>query len=144
MTTVQQILDSKGHEIFVVRPDDTVETALRMMARENVGSVLVMEDGNLSGIFTERHYARNVFLKGRRSPSTLVRDVMRTDFPSVRPEQTVEDSLAIMGTSQVRHLPVLADRRVVGVISIGDILTSIIAANEFDIDQMVRYVRGTR
>jgi len=144
MTTVRQILDNKGHKVIYVRPDDTVEKALQTMAREDIGAVLVMDDDNLVGIFTERHYARNVFLKGRRSPNTPVRDVMKTEILGVEPEQTAAECMELMSEHRVRHLPVLAEGRLVGVISIGDIMRSIIAAHEFDIDQMVRYFQGSR
>jgi CBS domain-containing protein len=144
MTTVRQILDNKGHTIFSVRPNDTVEEALQMMAKEDVGAVLVTDDGNLVGIFTERHYARQVFLRGRRSPNTRVMDVMKTEVLSVDPEQTAAECMALMSKNRVRHLPVLSNGRLIGVISIGDIMRSIIAAHEFDIDQMVQYFQGSR
>ncbi|AZO20166.1 MULTISPECIES: CBS domain-containing protein [unclassified Mesorhizobium] len=142
MTTVQQILDAKGHDIYFVRPDDTVLHALQMMERRNVGAVLVKEDDNLVGIFTERHYARKVFLKGRSSPKTRIRDVMERDVAYVEPGQSTEACMALMTEKRIRHLPVLRDGRLVGLISIGDLMKSIIADREFNIDQLVRYVQG--
>ncbi|TIU30099.1 MAG: CBS domain-containing protein [Mesorhizobium sp.] len=142
MTTVQQILDAKGHDIYFVRPDDTVLHALQTMERRNVGAVLVKEDDNLVGIFTERHYARKVFLKGRSSPKTRIRDVMERDVAYVEPGQSTEACMALMTEKRIRHLPVLRDGRLVGLISIGDLMKSIIADREFNIDQLVRYVQG--
>jgi CBS domain-containing protein len=142
MTTVQQILDAKGHDIYFVRPDDTVLHALQTMERKNVGAVLVKADDDLVGIFTERHYARKVFLKGRASPTTLVRDVMMTEIVYVEPGEGAEVCMAIMTEKRIRHLPVLRDGRLVGIISIGDLMKSIIADREFSIDQLVHYVRS--
>ena len=142
MNTVQQILDAKGHDIYFVRPDDTVLHALQMMERKNVGALLVKEDDNLVGIFTERHYARKVFLKGRSSPKTRIREVMEPDVVYVEPEQSAEACMALMTEKRIRHLPVLRDGRLLGIISIGDLMKSIIADREFNIDQLMRYVRG--
>jgi CBS domain-containing protein len=142
MTTVQQILDAKGHDIYFVRPDDTVLFALQMMESKNVGALLVKDDDNLVGIFTERHYARKVFLKGKSSPTTLIREVMETDVVYVEPGQTAEICMALMTEKRIRHLPILRDGRLVGIISIGDLMKSIIADREFSIDQLVRYVRS--
>ena len=142
MNTVQQILDGKGHDIYFVRPDDTVLDALQMMERRNVGAMLVKEDDNLVGIFTERHYARKVFLKGRSSPKTRVREVMERDVIYVEPGQSAEACMALMTEKRIRHLPVLRDGRLVGMISIGDLMKSIVADREFNIDQLVRYVQG--
>lgn len=142
MTTVQQILDAKGHDIYFVRPDDTVLHALEMMESKNVGAVLVKVDDRLVGIFTERHYARKVFLRGRSSPKTLIREVMETDVVYVEPGQTAEACMALMTEKRIRHLPVLRDGGLIGIISIGDLMKSIIADREFSIDQLVRYVRS--
>ncbi|MDG4884547.1 CBS domain-containing protein [Mesorhizobium sp. WSM4884] len=142
MTTVQQILDAKGHDVYFVRPDDTVLHALQLMERRNVGAVLVKAGENLVGIFTERHYARKVFLKGRSSPKTRIHDVMERNVTYVEPGQSTEACMALMTEKRIRHLPVLRDGRLVGLISIGDLMKSIIADREFNIDQLVRYVQG--
>lgn len=142
MTTVQHILKTKGHEVYSVRPEDSVAHALRLMADRDVGAVLVMDADRLVGIFTERHYARNVFLKGRTSPTTLVREVMVRDVICVAPEQTVEACMALMTAKRIRHLPVLRGASVVGLISIGDLMKSRIADREFDVEQLVLYVGG--
>src|SRR5512140_2503604 len=106
MTTIGQLLDKKGHKVFSVSPDETVYNSIKKMADENVGSLAVMEGDQLVGIITERHYARNVILKGRASPKTLVGDIMDLNVVVARPEQTVEDCMAIMTEKAVRHLPV--------------------------------------
>lgn len=142
MSTVQHILDTKGHDVFVVRPDDTVADALRLMADKDIGAVLVTEDDRVVGIFTERHYARKVFLKGRTSPTTLVREVMVRDVIYVEPEQTVEACMALMAAKRIRHLPVLSSGKLVGIISIGDLMKSALADREFNIEQLVLYVGG--
>ena len=142
MTTVQQILDVKGYDIYFVRPDDTVFHALEIMESKDLGAMLVKVDNDLVGIFTERHYARRVFLKGLSSPNTLVREVMEPDVVYVEPEQSAEACMALMTERRIRHLPVLRDGRLVGIISIGDLMKSIIADLEFSIDQLVRYVRS--
>ena len=140
--TVRQILETKGHEVYSVAPDHTVEDALRMMAEKNVGAVLVKNGERLVGIFTERHYARNVFLKGRSSPTTPVRDVMAKDVIYVEPGQTAEACMALMTEKRIRHMPVLCEDRIVGVVSIGDLMKATIADREFDIEQLVLYVRS--
>ena len=111
-----------------------------VMANKDVGSLAVMEDEKLVGIFTERLYARNVFLKGRSSPKTPVRDIMRTRFPYTRPEHTVAECMAVMTDKRVRHLPVLEGERLVGIVSIGDLVKSIIADQKFTIEQLELYI----
>ncbi len=142
MTTVQQLLDAKGHEVYFVRPDDTVLDALKLMEEKNLGAVVVKDGEKLVGIFTERQYARKVFLKGRSSPKTLTRDVMEPNVICVGPEQTAEACMALMTEKRIRHLPVLRDDKVVGVISIGDLVKNIIADQEFTIEQLEHYIRG--
>ena len=142
MTTIQQVLDKKGQEVLSVGPDNSVFDAIKKMADRNVGSVVVIDDGKLVGIFTERHYARKVFLAGKASPTTRVGDVMETRVACARPEQTVEECMAVMTEKRVRHLPVLHHKKLVGLISIGDLVKSKIADQEFTIEQLVDYVRG--
>jgi CBS domain-containing protein len=144
MTIVRHILDEKGQLVWTIRPDDTVFAAIEEMARKDVGALVVVDNGDPVGIFTERHYARDVFLKGRSSPTTAVKDVMRTGFLSVTPERTVEECMAIMTAERVRHLPVMDDGSLVGLISIGDLVKSIIEDREFVIDQLTNYISGTR
>lgn len=142
MTTVQQLLDAKGQEIYFVRPDNTVLDALKVMENKNVGAVVVKDGDRLVGIFTERQYARKVFLKGRSSPKTLVREVMETDVICVGPEQNAEACMALMSEKGIRHLPVIRDEHLVGMISIGDLVKSIIADREFTIEQLEHFIRG--
>jgi len=123
-------------------PDDTVLDAIQLMADKNVGSVLVVENGKLIGIFTERHYSRNVFLKGRSSPKTQIRDVMARNVICVAPERTVEECMALMTEKRVRHLPVLDDEQLVGIISIGDLVKGIISDQKYTIEQLERFIRG--
>jgi CBS domain-containing protein len=142
MTLIREILDAKGREYHFVRIDDTVLEALTLMAQKNVGAVLVMDGNRLAGIFTERHYARNVFLKGRTSPTTLVREVMEKSVLCVNSEQTVEACMALMSEKRVRHLPVLDHGKLSGIISIGDLVKSIIADREFTIGQLEHFIHG--
>src|ERR687897_3638003 len=124
MTIVRHILDKKGQLVWTIRPDDTVFAAIEEMARKDVGALVVVENGDPIGIFTERHYARDVFLKGRSSPTTVVKDVMRTGLLYVTPDRTVEECMAIMTAERVRHLPVMDDDNLVGLVSIGDLVKS--------------------
>ena len=140
MTTVRQLLKEKGHNIFTVGPDETVFDAIRKMADENIGSLVVCEGKKLIGIITERHYARNVFLKGRASPSTLVKDVMETQVVFVRPDQTVDECMAVMSEKRVRHLPVMDQGKLIGIISIGDLVKHIISDQKFTIDQLTDFI----
>ncbi len=142
MTTVQQLLDAKGHEVLSMHPDSSVLDAIRKMADENVGSLVVVEDGQPVGLFTERHYARSVFLKGKSSPTTPIRDIMETRVVHVRPEQTVEECMAVMSDKRVRHLPVLKGQELIGIVSIGDLVKSTIADQKFIIEQLEHYIHG--
>ncbi len=142
MTTLGQVLDRKGHEVLTVDPDATVLDAIGKMSEHDVGAVVVLEDGRPAGIFTERHYARNVFLKGRSSPKTAIRDVMERSVICVRPDSTVDEAMAIMTDRRVRHLPVLERDRMVGIVSIGDLVKSKIADQKFTIDQLIHYIHG--
>jgi CBS domain-containing protein len=142
MTTVQQLLDEKGHDVLSIHPDDSVFDAIQLMAKENVGALVVIEDDRPVGIFTERHYARSVFLMGRSSPKTRTREIMTTDVICARPEQTVEECMAVMTSKRVRHLPVLREERLVGIVSIGDLVKSIIEDQNFAIEQLEHYIRG--
>ena len=142
MTTVQQLLDGKGHDIESIHPDESVFAAIQKLARANIGSLIVVEDDRPVGIFTERDYARSVILKGKASPTTPVRDIMTTRVIFVRPEQTVEECMAIMTDKHIRHLPVLHDDELIGMISIGDLVKSIIADQKFTIEQLEQFIHG--
>lgn len=140
MAFVRDILDAKGHDIYRVSPDDMVLTALQLMAERDIGAVVVTEGDRLVGIFTERHYARDVFLKGRASPDTRVGEVMEREVLTVSPDESVDLCMALMTEHRIRHLPVMAGGRLVGMISIGDLMKRIIEDREFDIGQLVDYV----
>ena len=142
MTTIRQLLDEKGHEVFSVAANDTVYTALGKMAEKNVGALAVMAGEKLVGIITERDYARKVFLKGRASPTTSVQEIMETKVFYAQPDQSVEDCMAIMTDKRIRHLPVIEDAKLVGVISIGDLVKSIISDQKFLIDQLEHFITG--
>ena len=142
MTTIKQVLDGKGHDVLTVKPGDTVLHALEQMARKNVGAVIVVENDVPVGIFTERDYARSVILKGRSSSNTPVRDIMIADVVFVQPEQTVDECMAIMTDKRFRHLPVLQEGKLVGIVSIGDLVKTIIDQQKFTIEQLQGYIGG--
>jgi CBS domain-containing protein len=144
MTTVKHVLDQKGHHVHFIHPDASVFDALKMMAENNIGSLVVLEDGKLVGVITERHYAREIILKGRTSPGTLVRDIMSTKVIYARPDQSVEECMAVMTARAVRHLPVLEGARLVGIVSIGDMVKSVIDDQKFIIEQLEHFIHGDR
>ncbi len=140
MKTVWQILRTKKHALLTVRPGATVFEALEIMAKHDIGALLVMEGELLAGIFSERDYARKVILVGKSSRETLVSEIMTARVLWVHPEQTVEECMAIMTEKHVRHLPVLEESIVIGVISIGDVVKEVIAEQRFAIEQLVHYI----
>jgi CBS domain-containing protein len=141
MTTVKHVLDQKGHDVHFIHPDASVFDALKIMAENNIGSLVVLEDGKLVGIITERHYAREIVLKGRTSPGTLVRDIMSTKVIYARPDQSVEECMAVM---TAKALPVLERGRLVGILSIGDMVKSVISDQKFIIEQLEHFIHGDR
>jgi CBS domain-containing protein len=144
MTTIRHVLDKKGHDVTVIHPDASVFDALRLMAEHNIGSLVVLEDDKLVGIIAERHYAREIVLKGKTSQGTLVRDIMSTKVICTRPDQSVEECMAVMTARAVRHLPVLEHGRLVGIVSIGDMVNSVIGDQKFIIEQLEHYIHGDR
>jgi len=142
MKTVEDILNAKGRDICSVRPDDTVYDAVRLMADKGIGSVLVMDDERLVGILTERDYARKVVLDGRSSKEMRVTEVMTKKVLCVSPERTVDECMALMTDKRARHLPVLDHKRVVGVVSIGDLVKAVIHEQKILIDQLQNYISG--
>ena len=142
METVRQLLDKKGHEVLSVHPDDSVFDAVKKMADNNIGSLVVLVDDQIVGIITERHYARRVILEGKTSPETSVRDIMATSVVCARTDQTISECMAVMTEKRVRHLPVVDQKRLVGLVSIGDLVKSIIADQEFTIEQLIHYIQG--
>lgn len=140
MKLVKQILDSKGRDIWFIHPDDSVLELIKLMAEKEVGALPVMEDRRLVGIVSERDYARKVILKGRSSKQTPVKDIMTTNVLCAQPEQTVEECMALMTEKRVRHLPVVEAERVVGMLSIGDLVKVIIADQRYMIEQLEHYI----
>jgi len=144
MTTVKQVLDKKGNDVHLIHPGASVFDALKLMAENDIGSLVVLEDDKLVGIITERHYAREIVLKGKTSPGTLVQDIMSTKVICARPDQSVEECMAVMTARAVRHLPVLEHGRLVGIVSIGDMVKSVIGDQKFIIEQLEHYIHGDR
>ena len=140
--TIRHLLEQKGRNVWTIDPDATVLDAVAKMADKDVGSLVVMDGEKLVGIITERHYSRNVVLKGKTSPTTLVREIMETNVIHVRPEQSVELCMALMTDKRVRHLPVVEDAKLIGIVSIGDLLKHIISKKEFALDQLEHYIQG--
>ena len=144
MTTVRQILQEKGSKLWTIRPDLTVFEALKIMADNNIGALLVVSKNKLVGIFSERDYARKVILQGKSSKDTAVSEIMITKVVYVRPEQSVEECMALMTDKRIRHLPVLDQGDLIGIISIGDVVKTIISDQEFTIQQLENYISGAR
>ena len=142
MKTVRDILKVKGADVWCVEPDATVFDALRSMADKEIGALVVTEGAQVVGLISEREYARKVVLAGRTSPTTLVREIMITPVMYIHLDQTIEECMSLMTEKRTRHLPVIEDGKLVGLISIGDIVKSIIADQQFLIEQLVRYVSG--
>ena len=142
MKTVRHLLQQKGMDVWTVNPTDTVRTALQLMADQNIGAVIVLNGGQLVGIFSERDYARRGILQGRASIDTPVRDVMTSHVFTVAQEATIEDCMAMMTEHKIRHLPVMKGEVLIGVISIGDVVRHIITSQKRVIDQLEHYIAG--
>ncbi|SEA70657.1 CBS domain-containing protein [Variovorax sp. YR216] len=143
MKTVAEILKAKGSaSVYSIGPSATVFEAVKLMAEKNVGALLVMEGDRIVGVVTERDYARKVVLLARSSKETPLRDVMTSAVIYVRPNQTSEECMALMTESRVRHLPVMDGDKLVGLISIGDIVKGIISEQNFIIEQLQHYIAG--
>ena len=144
MTTVRQILETKGREIWSVAPDATVYDAIKLMADKNVGALMVLEGDQLRGIISERDYARKVILKGKSSKETPVKEIMSTDVITIPPERSTDECMALMTLKRIRHLPVIERDKLLGMISIGDVIKAIISEQEFTIKQLENYITGGR
>lgn len=143
MTAVADILKSKSdNTVHAIAPGDSVLDALQRMAEKRIGALLVMEGETIVGIVTERDYARKIALLERTSAATLVRDVMTADVMYVRPTQTSQECMALMTENRLRHLPVVDGARLVGLISIGDLVKDIISEQQFIIEQLEHYITG--
>jgi len=140
MNTIRELLDTKGAEVVTIEPDATVLDAVRLMAELDIGSVAIVEGERLIGLLTERHYARNVVLAGRRSDTTPVRDVMSDELVPVARDATIDRCMELMTERRIRHLPVLDGERLIGIVSIGDLVRSKLADQKRTIDELTQYI----
>ncbi|UFH52941.1 CBS domain-containing protein [Spirosoma sp. KNUC1025] len=141
---IRQILQGKKiNALYTVSSDETVLDALKLMAEKNIGAVLVVDRGVLTGIFSERDYARKVILKGRHSDDTRIADVMTANVITIEPEQSLDDCMVIMSDKHIRHLPVMSDGRLLGIISINDVVSAIIRDQKTRIDSLESYISGS-
>ena len=142
MRTVKDILRAKGSKVYSIAPDATVYEALKRMAKKNVGAMLVFEGTDLVGLISERDYSRKTILKGRLSKETAVREIMTTEMVTVHPDDDIEGCMELFTDKHIRHLPVIEKGKVVGIVSIGDIVKSIIDYKDFIIEEMENYIKG--
>ena len=142
MKTVKQLLQAKGGDIHTIAPGARVFDALKVMAEKDVGALVVVENGRLVGIISERDYARKVILHGKSSHEMEVREIMTAKVVTVQPAQTVEDCMALMTNRRIRHLPVTDDEQLIGVLSIGDLVKEVIAEQEQTIKQLESYIHS--
>lgn len=142
MKLVSEILKDKGRQVWSIGPDSTVFDAVRLMADKDIGALLVMEGDRLAGILSERDYARRVILEGRSSRQTRVREIMTPHVVCVAPDRTVEEGLALMTDRRARHLPVVEHKRVIGLVSIGDLVKAMIEDQTVLIEQLQQYIAG--
>ena len=142
MKKVNDILKIKGHDVWSIAPDASVYDAIHLMTDKKVGALTVIEDSKLVGMISETDYTRNVILKGRSSQNTSVKEIMTTQVLYVQPEQDIEDCMALMTEKRTRHLPVLNEGKLIGLISIGDVVKSIIDEQQFTIEQLEHYITG--
>ncbi len=143
MGTVNRILRTKGNVTFSITPDTTVYHALEIMLEKNVSALVVLENEELKGIFTERDYARKVILKGKASRDTLIGEIMSADVITVSPRSSIDDCMRLMTGKFIRHLPVMEDGKLVGIVSIGDLVKYIIDEQKFIIENMEHYITGS-
>lgn len=140
MRTVRQLLDTKSPEIHSISPDAPVIDAIRLMAERRIGALLVMEGTRLTGMLSERDYARKIVLQGRSSKDTPVRDIMTAEVVSVTPQHNTDQCMQLVTDSRIRHLPVVEDGKVIGLISIGDLVKAVIEAQQQELDHLQRYI----
>jgi len=142
VATAEELLKRKGYTVYSVNPDQQVLEAIRLMAQYGIGALLVMQGEQLVGVVSERDYARKVILKGRSSSDTAVRQIMSAPVLTVRADQTVRECMEIMTARRVRHLPVVNNQRVIGVLSIGDLVRTVIEEQQRTIEQLEQYIHG--
>lgn len=144
MEIVKQILEVKGSAVWSIDPDSSIYDALKLMSEKELGALLVLDGDQLKGIFSERDYARKVVLKGKSSRETPVKEVMSSNVICVDPEQGIEECMALMIDKRIRHLPVIENEKLVGLISIGDVVKAVIGEKKFMIEQLIHYITGAR
>ncbi|MBO0611992.1 MAG: hypothetical protein RL122_327 [Pseudomonadota bacterium] len=142
MQTIQQVLAKKGGEVFSTSPSVAVIEAIKTMAEKKVGALLVLEDGKLKGIISEQDYTRKVILTCLDADKMRVEDIMTRQIVVTRPDQSIQEVMAIMTDKRIRHLPVMVDGELVGLVSIGDLVKEVISEQQFMITQLVRYIQG--
>ena len=142
MAKVKDILEGKGNKIFSITPDSTVYSALEQLFEKNISALLVMEGEKPLGIFTERDYARKVVLKGKSSKETLIKEIMTSELITVEEDCSIEDAMRIMTNKHIRHLPVMEENKLAGIISIGDVVKQLLQEQQFIINNMENYIKG--
>jgi CBS domain-containing protein len=143
MRTVREILLNKGYDIYSVSPDDTIFSALKVMAEKKIGALLVIENGDIIGIMSERDYARKVALEGKSSKDARVKEIMSDKVIYADIDRLVEECMVLMIEKRIRHLPVYENEKLTGIISIGDVVKAVIDEKEFVISQLVQYIKST-
>jgi len=144
LKSVRQVLNAKGYAVETVTPETSVYEALQKLANREVGALVVLEKGELCGLFSERDYARKVALQGRSSKETQVQEIMTRRVITLEPQQTVEACMVLMTDKRIRHLPVLEEGRLIGIVSIGDIVKAVIEAQRLTIEELESYITGRR
>jgi CBS domain-containing protein len=144
MITLRHLLETKGYDIWSIKPNATVYEAIELLAEKDIGALIVMDGEKLVGVLSERDYARKLKLKGLSSVDTKVSEVMSSDVITLGPDQTLEECMAVMTQKHVRHLPIVEHGKVIGVVSIGDAVSATIANQEFLIEQMEKYIQQRR
>lgn len=140
MRNVRHLLEAKASEIYAIGPDAPMIDAIRLMAEKHIGALLVVDTDRLAGIVSERDYARKIVLQGRSSATTPVREVMTVDVLTVGPDDTAEHCMALVTNQRIRHLPVVVDGEILGVVSIGDLVKAVIEDQQVELDQLQRYI----
>ena len=143
MNSVRNLLKNKGYDVWTVSPDQTIYQALELMAEKNIGALPVTKGEKIVGILSERDYARRVILKGKSSINTNVGDLMVKKVFYVSPDDSIDECMSILSTKKIRHLPVIEDNKLVGMISIGDVVNHIISMQEFEIKELQKYISGS-
>ncbi len=144
MKSIRRLLQEKGADVWAVSPQSSIFDGLKLMAEKNIGALLVLESNELIGIFSERDYARKVVLEGKSSREMTIGEIMTEKVACVRPDQSIQECMELMTEKHIRHLPVLENEELVGVISIGDVVKAVISEQEFIIEQLEGYIAGSR